>query len=116
MGTTRGIPYTTVRVGGSDWYASMFATPVTLVGGNVYSVTGSNSAADDSTHFYTVFKYTLHNDANSRALLPFGGMTFVNYTAGAWSAPVNTAAVPFVLYLNTGGEWSLGGGATIHGR
>ncbi len=104
LGTTLGIPPGNVRSGGLNFYISRFTTPITMSAGTLYTVTAGNTAADDSTHYHSVYKYTIQNDATSAGLLPFGGMVLAKNSGGSWST-VTTEVVPFAIYLCTGSEF-----------
>jgi len=99
-----------------SWNALYFSSTQTLSPSTVYrAVLSETSQSDSSTNFYRVYEYTIKNDANAKAVLPFGGTLKQTYTADATANPpvftdVDTKIVPFALILDTDGEFAASGG------
>lgn len=88
-----------------------FASPVTLDAATAHRmVLGETAQADASgNRFACNAEFTVENDADSRALLPFGGMTKTYFDGSSWT-DTNTSALEMWLILDTDGELASSGG------
>lgn len=112
-GTTNAIPLGNVSTGASgDVFTALFSSPVAIAPSTVVTVTAGNTAADSSTTYFDVQKYTIQNDANSKAIFPFGGIKSANFTGGAWTY-VDTQIVPFGLILDPVTPFTASGGGQV---
>ena len=94
-------------------YQAYFSTVQTISAGTSVRITVKNSAADDSSNYWTFYEYTVENDANSRTLLPMAGTWMGTYTANGtdWT-DTNTLAPIMWLILDTDGEFPVVTGGT----
>lgn len=102
-----------------------FSSTQTLEPATSYRVVLSETTqADAFTNSYSTYEYNIANDANARAVLPFGGTLQQTYTTDATGSPptfvdVNTVICPFALILDTDGPFTApaaaGGGGTSFG-
>ena len=103
---------------GNNLY-TLYITPYELKPGEWYritigGVTGGGSAGD-SSNFHRTFKYTIDNDADSRALMPFEA--FKTYTTdGTTFSNTNTEILPFVLVLDRSNEFIQSSTSTYYKR
>jgi len=102
----------------NGWYCGYFSTNQTVAGGSTLRVVlNETTQADTSSNAYRVHQYTVENTAGSLALMPFAGTLQMTYTTDTTASPVvftetSTKVVPFMLLLNTDGEFAAtaGGG------
>jgi hypothetical protein len=110
--TTFAIPK--ANVSGTGYYTAYFPSTVAITPGTIVRVTISNTAADSSSNcFRGGNEYTIHNDANSLALMPFEGtLGKSTYNGSTWTDTATTF-YPFTLLLDTDAEFAAGGGAGL---
>ena len=104
---------TTARSG-----AFLFATPVVLAAGTTYHLALIDTAADSSSNYFDANLVTVDSDANSLALLPFGGTLKASYclsTCTLSASWITTYDIPlFSIMLDPAGEFnSTGGGGAV---
>lgn len=81
-------------------HQAYFSTPYALQPSTVTTVTLAETAQGDaSANRFNSVQYTVENDANSRALMSFGGMVQA-YFSGTWATD-NTLLVPVGLILDS---------------
>jgi hypothetical protein len=115
-GTTNTVAV--ANVSANMWIAAYFPAAITIPAGttSVRAVISEVSQSDTSANCFRPFEYTIDNDANSRALMPFDGTCFKTTTADSTATPpvftdTNTAIVPFALIPDTTGEFASAGSA-----
>jgi hypothetical protein len=94
-----------------------FASPITLDTSTQYRmVLGETTQSDASGNRFGVsVEYTVENDANSKAMLPFGGMTKTYWDGSTWT-DTDTSALAMWLSLDTDTEFAAtSSGTTIAG-
>lgn len=77
------------------------------------AVMGETTQSDTSSNTFTLDNYTIENDANSKALFPFGGVQFTRLSDsdGVTWTDTDTQFPPFGIIFDTlGGEFAAGGG------
>jgi hypothetical protein len=100
------------------WFTGCFSSTQAIAGGStVRVVLSETSQSDGSSNYYYLFTYTVFNDANSKALMPFDGSLKETYTTDSTASPVaftdtDTLLVPFALLLDTEGPFAAGAAAT----
>lgn len=106
-----------VNVGAGFWNTAYFAAPVVLEPNTSYRIVmGEDTNADASTIRYNLYEYTLENNADSKALMPFGGTWQRTYWNGATWADDDTAAPAAGLILESDAPFvASGGGGPIIG-
>jgi hypothetical protein len=117
QGTTYSIAQTNVGTGGylAAYFPSTIAIPPATV---VRCTMGTTTGGDASNSYFGSAVYTIDSDANSLALLPFGGtlqMTF--FDGAAWDDTQTNLLIPFSLLPDTTGEFGAsggGGGLLVH--
>lgn len=114
LGTTQLVP--PGNVSSAVIVYARFAAAITIPAGSIVRVTAGNSAADTSSAYFYTYKYTIHDDAISKAIFPLGGIQSTKYTNNAW-AEVTTEMVPFYLVLDSAAEFgATGSGGMIMSR
>ncbi len=117
IGTSSTIPAGNVT--GTQMYPAYFSSTVVVQPGTTLNlVLCDATTADANTKGYTQQAYTVDNNANSFALMPFEGTlkltTTTDYTVGAPSfATDQTQIVPFSLILDSTGEFGLNSPAIL---
>jgi hypothetical protein len=95
------------------WVVAYFSSTHIIEPGTVLSVAlGEETNSDTSANYYYVLSSTIENDANSKALAPFGGIQTNYYNGSSW-ALTDTLLPHFLLILDTDGEFAVtssGGG------
>lgn len=86
-------------------YTAYLSSSITIAGGTVVTVTAGNDSADSSSAYHYTLKNAIHDDADSKALLLFGGVQAAKLSGTTWTY-VDTEMVPFTLILDTSGEFS----------
>ncbi len=96
---TNSIPVTSV---GAGWVFQYFPSVLTIQPGTICRATiGEVSQSDVVGNRYNSVAYTVENDANSQALLPFVGTAQQTYFDGTTWTDTPTAIAPFALALDT---------------
>jgi hypothetical protein len=122
-GTTATIPNAFHPVGASNaTYYAFFASNVVLDTTNgaavTVRITASDDAADSSGNAYTLSEHTIDTDANSLALLPFGGSYQKTITTdGTNFTETNSLLYSMGLILDSDGEFAApaaGGGLLLN--
>jgi hypothetical protein len=110
--SANAVPHTRLPTSGVGYYVEFtFASPVTIIGGTEVRIVLSPSVTGDTAYYTTTGVYTIHDDANSKALLPFGGIKQTNTTGNAQDGSIawtdtDTLAIPFYLILDSDGEFA----------
>jgi hypothetical protein len=106
----------------NGWYCGYFSANQVVAGGSTLRVVLSETTqSDTSSNAYRTHQYTIENNADSKALMPFGGTLQMTYTTDSTASPVvftetATKIVPFALLLNTDGEFAATSGGGVLGR
>jgi hypothetical protein len=100
LATTNGVPPGNILNASPELYVAYFSAIQTINPSTVLSVVAGNSAADDSSHYYAVSKYTIDSDADSLNLWPYGGIQSIKLPA---NTKLNSEFVPFYLLLDEPG-------------
>lgn len=93
-------------------YCTYFPTTHAITGGStVRVVLSETSNADDSSKAFRFYSYTIENDANSKALMPFNGTLKQTYTTDSTANPVvfsdtDTLVPPVLLLLDSEGPYA----------
>lgn len=109
LGTSAGIPVANVT--NSRCYAAMFPSTIIVQPGTTLNLVLCDlTTGDTSANVYKQMAYTIDNDANSFALMPFEGtlalVTTTDYTASSPTfTKTQTQVVPFSLILDSTGEF-----------
>lgn len=118
LGTTHSIAAANVTTANAgDWYTAFFASPISIVSTNnpFRAVFGDATSGDASTVGYQPPLITIDSDSNSQALKPMNGTlsktVCVDNTAVSFT-DTTTQIMPFVLLLDTGGEFTAAGGSS----
>lgn len=116
--SANSIPATFVGTGNPAhaWEFYFATTQSVAPGSSLRVVLSETTQSDTSSNVYRSYEYTVENDANSRALCPFGNCQ-QTITTDATANPVvfsetNTVFTPFALILDSDGEFAAtsGGG------
>jgi len=122
LGTTNNLPGGYFGTGGATSCTFYFPTVLTLNAATTFRIALSDTATDSTTIYYKGYPTFFDNDANSKALLPFGGTVQQQYcnatclTASNW-ADVAGQFLPFALILDYAGEYvtpAAGAGPTAY--
>ncbi len=111
LGTTLTIP--AGNISGNRMYGSFFSSAIVVQPGTTLNLVLCDlTTGDANTKAYVQNIYTVDNDANSFALMPFEGTlrltTTTDYTAAPPSFSTDqTQVVPFALILDSTGEFGL---------
>ena len=120
--TTATIPAAQVNTTGTSqgvWYFNYFSSPQSLTGGLTYRVTMQDGTTGDASGTgYNTQVFTVPNDTTALALKPMNGtvkQTVTTDGTGSSATFTDTATnyCPFVLLLNTNGEFVSGGAAIV---
>lgn len=104
------------KIGGSAYYSAMFAAAVTLQPATAYrAVIGNSGAGGDTSNYYRTVSYTIENDANSKALFPWGSRRCY-FDGSSWDDTVDTEIVPWGLILDSEGEFATAGSGLTRNR
>lgn len=81
------------------WFANNF----TLVASTTYRLVAAVQNASDGSggNDFRLYQFTVENDANSKAQLPFGGLAFTYSTDGTTFTDTDTKVIPFQLHLDS---------------
>lgn len=91
---------------GAQWLASWFSASQIIEPGTTMTMTmGEDTNSDTSSNRYSTTEYTVENDANSKALMPFGGMSEAYFDGTNWTF-TDTILVPIGVLLDTDGEFA----------
>lgn len=108
LGTTKRIPGTYITTNVGMYFRAYFPAPIEITGGTEITLTANNTAADDANNYFAINGLGMDNDPVSAGLLPMG-LSFVNYSGGAWST--GSTFMPFFeLLLDDGYEFAASGG------
>lgn len=92
---------------------SFFSSPIVLSSNNTYrAMMGENTNADTSANRFNMYQYTVENDANSKALLPFGGWVKTVFDGTSTWTDTDTSAPIMWLILDTSDPFDTTGGGT----
>lgn len=92
--------------GTSSWYYAYFTSTQTIPPSVVCTVTmAENTQTDTSANAFRFIEYTVEDNADSKALLPLGGLQRVYYDGSSWTL-TDTAFASFALLLDTDAEIS----------
>ncbi len=110
LATTTAIPVANTPTGFRMAPAYFAATQAVQPGTVLRVVASDATAADTSSNAYSMPEYTVENDANSQALMPFQGTLQKTLTTDNTANPVvfadtATAVYPVLLILDTDGEF-----------
>ncbi len=115
LGTSASIP--AANVGSSMGFrAALFASTFAVVAGTTLNLVLCDlTTGDTNANGYEQQAYTVDNNANSFALMPFEGtlqlVTTTDYTVGSPTfTPTQTTVIPFALVLDSTGEFASAGG------
>lgn len=91
----------------SGWYRVNFPTSPVLLANTQYTIAIAvqNGSDGSSGNDYRLYGFTLDNDANSKAQMPFGALS-ANYLNSTWTA-TSTFIIPFQLWLDDSGEFTV---------
>lgn len=120
LATTLSIPAANVPTS-PFWMQAYFSANQVIAPGTTVRVTAGTTSGGDVSNSYQSSEYTLNNDANSKALFPFG--TLANptnvakktYFDGSTWTDTDTALLPFALILDSDGEFGAAGSHFIGG-
>ncbi len=110
LGTTASIPAGNVT--SARMFAALFASTISVQPGTTLNlVLCDTTTADTNTNAYTQNAWTVDNDANSFALMPFEGtarkVVTTDYTVGSPTFTGDqTLLIPFALILDSTGEYA----------
>ncbi len=113
LGTTAQVP--AGGLGTRAMYAAFFASTFAVQPGTTLNLVACDTTTSDTNGLnYAPYTYTVDNDANSFALMPFEGtlrkVVTTDYTVGAPTFTTDqTQVAPFSLILDTDGEFGLQG-------
>lgn len=100
VATSLDIPITSLT--GSNYYAFLFASPVTMTASTAYRVVLAESTqADASANRYNVYEYTVKNTAGAKALGPLLGTWQRTYYDGSVWTETDTAWPVIALLLDS---------------
>lgn len=105
--------YTSTNLNLSDslprWRTGCFSAVQTLAPGTVVNLVVGAVSGGSSGNNYRVPNYTIQNNANTKALMPFGSWTTVTYDGTTWTN-TDTTVIPFgVIFDNQAFTASAGG-------
>jgi len=94
-----------------SWVPVYFPTSPALLANTQYwimAATGDGASGSNGNDFRFYYQ-SIENDANSKAQLPFGGLKRVYYNGTDFTtvAASDVQIVPFKLYLDTAGEFTV---------
>lgn len=97
------VPKGNFVAGSNQWITAYLPTTRLITGGTVIrAVISETSNADTSTNFYGLpTPFRIEDDANSKALTPFGGTLQKTYFDGTNWTETDTMIYPFALLLDT---------------
>ena len=100
---------------GARWTPAYFSTTQTLNAGLSLRASAGITTGGDASNYIRCYGYTVENNADSKALLPWGAQrTYYNGTS--W-VETDTGILPFALILDTDGEFTAtGGGGPVSGN
>jgi hypothetical protein len=115
VGTSSGFVSSTLSSAGAIAYAYFFPSAITMTGGNTYRIVMSCPACANASNAVRMHEYTMQNSAASYGLVPFLAKTTVTNDGGASFTETNNVWTPYLLLLDTSGEFSTtsGGGGGI---
>lgn len=119
LGTTEVIANARVHTSATDgYYEAYFSSPITIEPGTTLrAVISETTQSDGSSKAFRTMAYTVENDANSKALMPFGSLKSTLTTDSTGSPPsfvdTDTEIYPFYLILDTDGEFAQSASTTI---
>lgn len=91
------------------WYRLNFPTSPTLAPNTIYHllVGTGDATAGSAANAWRFDRFVVENDANSKAQLPFGSLQMTYSTDGTNFTQTATDAIPFMLWLDDSGEFSV---------
>ncbi len=93
------------------WTPAYFSATQTLNAGLSLRAIAGITTGGDATNYIRCYGYTIENNADSKALLPWGAQrTYYNGTS--W-AETDTGILPFALILDTDGEFTATGSGGV---
>ncbi len=98
---------------GERWTALMFVGGVQTIAANtIIRVVAGTVSGGDGSNYWRNYKYTIENNANSKALTPFGTSKLTYFDGSTW-AETDTAFFPFGLILDPDQPFAASGGSSV---
>jgi hypothetical protein len=97
----------TANIVSGNTYVAYFTTPITLEPSTAYRVVISETTqSDTSANRFGSYCWTVDTDANSLALMPFGGTCMETYWDGSVWTDTSSRIMTFALLLDTNGAFA----------
>lgn len=95
-----------------EWEPLCFSTIRPLTPGTIVRVVAATDGTGSNVNYWRLYKYTIENDANSKALTPFGGLQMTYFDGSTWT-DTSTSFFAFGLNLDVNGPYTVPAGTSV---
>lgn len=98
------------------WKTLPFSSPIAVAANTTVRVVCGAVSGGDSSNNLRLTVYTVENSAGSKALMPFGACVKTYTTDGTTFTDTDTALTPWLIQLDTAGEFTVSAAGGVKGQ